>query len=84
MTLSKFEYFAPECVEDVCRLLSEREDEVALMAGGTDLLVKIRHRLVKPQAIIALKKIRGLNQISCNKKEEVPIGATALLADEEA
>jgi len=81
MTLSKFDYFAPESVEEACRLLLEREDGAVLMAGGTDLLVKIRHRLLKPQAIIALKKIRGLNQISCNKKEGLTIGATALLAD---
>ena len=81
MTLSKFDYFAPESVEEACRLLLERDDGAVAMAGGTDLLVKIRHRLVKPQAIIALKKIRGLNQISFNKNEGLTIGATALLAD---
>jgi carbon-monoxide dehydrogenase medium subunit len=81
MTLSKFEYLSPESVEDACRMLSEREDGAVIMAGGTDLLVKIRHRSVKPQAIIALKKIKDLNTISFNKKEGLTIGATALLAD---
>jgi len=80
MTLSKFDYYAPERIEEACMLLA-REEGAVLMAGGTDLLVKIRHRLVKPQAVVALKKIRGLNQISFSKNEGLTIGATALLAD---
>ncbi len=81
MTLSKFEYFSPKTIEEACGLLKEKGDDAVLLAGGTDLLVKIRHRLMKPHALIALKKIKGLDQISFNKMEGLTIGATALLAD---
>ena len=81
MTLSKFDYFAPERIEEVCRLLLERQEGAMIMAGGTDLLVKIRQRLVKPHVVIALKNIKCLNQIAFDKKEGLTIGATALLAD---
>ena len=81
MTLPKFEYFAPESLEEALRLLMEIGDGAYLIAGGTDLLVKMRNRLLTPKAIIGLKKIKGLGRISFNKKEGLGIGATALLAD---
>jgi carbon-monoxide dehydrogenase medium subunit len=51
------------------------------MAGGTDLLVKIRHRMLSPKRILSLKQIAGLDAITVDKKNGLTIGATALLAD---
>ena len=51
------------------------------MAGGTDLMVKIRHRALFPKQIISLKKIDGLDAITFDEKSGLTIGATALLAD---
>lgn len=81
MGLAKFEYYAPSTIEEACCLLEEKGDDAMVMAGGTDLLVKIRHRRIRPKAVIGLKKIKGLNQISFDKKWGLIIGATALLAD---
>jgi len=81
MTLSRFEYIAPETVEETCMLLKKKGDKATVMAGGTDLLIKMRHRLSRPDMIIGLKKIRGLDRISFDKKKGLTIGATALLAD---
>ncbi|MDY7035672.1 MAG: xanthine dehydrogenase family protein subunit M [Thermodesulfobacteriota bacterium] len=81
MTLSRFEYLAPETVEEACMLLKKKGDKAAVMAGGTDLLIKIRHHLSRPDVIIGLKKIRGLDRISFDKKQGLTIGASALLSD---
>ena len=81
MTFPKFEYFAPETIKEALRLLTEKGNGAHVLAGGTDLLLKISHHLLKPKAIIGLKKIRGLNHISFNRKKGLTIGATALLAD---
>lgn len=81
MTLPKFEYFAPETIEEVCQLLREMGKNAKVMAGGTDLLVNLGNRLSKPSAVIGLKRIKGLDQIIFDKKMGLTIGATALLAD---
>ena len=52
-----------------------------IMAGGPDLLVRIRHRMVFPRRIVSLKQITGLNTIAFDAKRGLTIGATALLAD---
>jgi CO/xanthine dehydrogenase FAD-binding subunit len=81
MTSSQFEYFAPDSIQEAIELLIEKGNHAHVMAGGTDLLLKIRRRILKPKAIISLNKIKGLKKISFNRKNGLLIGATALLAD---
>ena len=81
MTLPKFEYFAPESLEEAHGLLSEKGEGAFLLAGGTDLLVKMNHGALKPKAVIALKHIPGLDKISFDSEKGLSIGATVLLAD---
>jgi carbon-monoxide dehydrogenase medium subunit len=81
MSLLSFEYFAPTSLDEAMSLLSEKGRDARLMAGGTDLLVKIQHRVLRPKAIIGLKKIKGLDRIAFDRKNGLTIGATALLAD---
>jgi CO/xanthine dehydrogenase FAD-binding subunit len=81
MTIARFEYFAPEAIEEACRLLLEKGDGAVVMAGGTDLLIKIRYGQLKPRAIIGLKRIKDLHKITFHKKTGLSIGAMALLAD---
>jgi len=81
MTLPKFEYFAPESLEEASRLLAENGPGAHLLAGGTDLLVKMNHGLLKPTTVIALKRIPGLNAIAFDSDQGLRIGATALLSD---
>ncbi len=81
MTLSRFELFSPERLEDAVALLKEKGKDTFVMAGGTDLLIKRRHQIIHPQTIVSLKKISGLNYISFSPDKGLTIGATALLGD---
>ena len=81
MTLPKFEYFAPESLDEAQQLLLDRGEGAHLLAGGTDLLVKMNHGLLKPASVIALKHIKGLDDIVFDPKAGLKIGATALLAN---
>ncbi|MCG6893641.1 MAG: xanthine dehydrogenase family protein subunit M [Desulfobacteraceae bacterium] len=81
MTLSKFDYYGPKTVAEAVGLLGEIGEGAKVMAGGTDVLVRIRHRMLKPRAVVGLKRIEGLNGISCGPKRGLSVGATALLAD---
>ncbi len=81
MTAPKFDYFAPRTIKEAVNLFSRKKDGAHVMAGGTDLLVKVRHRVLMPKTIISLKKIKGLNRITFKPEAGLTIGATALLAD---
>ncbi|RLC27846.1 MAG: xanthine dehydrogenase family protein subunit M [Deltaproteobacteria bacterium] len=81
MTLSRFAYAAPRTIKEACRLLEEKGDDACLLAGGTDLMVKIGHGRARPGTVIGLKRIAGLDRISFDRKKGLTIGATALLAD---
>ncbi len=52
-----------------------------MLAGGTDLLVKMNHGLLSPKAIIGIKGIEPLHHIRFQAKKGLTIGATALLAE---
>jgi xanthine dehydrogenase FAD-binding subunit len=81
MTLPKFEYFAPQSLDEAQQLLVEKGEGAYLLAGGTDLLVKMNHGLLKPASVIAIKHIKGLEDITFDPKAGLKIGATALLAN---
>ncbi len=81
MTLPKFEYLAPQSVSEAAALLKEKGEGAYLLAGGTDLLVKMNHGLLKPKCVVALKHIDGLKEIVYDEESGLKIGATALLAE---
>ena len=81
MTLPRFEYFAPERLDDALLILSQEGKGAFVMAGGTDLVMKMNRGLLKPAAIISLTRIKGLNKIEFDPKKGLTIGATALIAE---
>ncbi|MGD0043109.1 MAG: FAD binding domain-containing protein, partial [Isosphaeraceae bacterium] len=65
-------------VAEAGRLLQEHPQSV-LMAGGTDLLVLKKLKLVRPRVIVTLKSIPGFSTIRSEKEGGVAIGAFATL-----
>jgi len=81
MPTAQFDYIAPTTVEEAVAALVTGGKDTRVMAGGTDLIVKIRHRMMFPKCIVSLKQIAGLDAITVDKKNGLTIGATTLLAD---
>jgi CO/xanthine dehydrogenase FAD-binding subunit len=81
MTLPKFEYIAPRTVQGVLSLLAEKGEGARVMAGGTDLLIRMRYGRVKPQTIIGLERIEELKTIRFQPDIGLTIGAMARLAE---
>jgi 4-hydroxybenzoyl-CoA reductase subunit beta len=77
MHLPKFEHLQPESLEEALDLLSEHGEEANVMAGGTDLLVSMKHRLLTPKYLLNLKGL-GLDFIE-EGKEGLRIGALTRL-----
>lgn len=78
MRLPKFEYLDPKTIEEACSLLSQHGDKARLIAGGTDLLIIMKHKEVTPEYLIGLKGIPDLDSIDADA-EGVRIGALATL-----
>jgi CO/xanthine dehydrogenase FAD-binding subunit len=81
MRLPKFDYFEPETIDEALRVLAEWGEKALVLAGGTDVLVKMRNGRLKPGAVVALERICSLSEISFNLSEGVTIGAGAKLSD---
>lgn len=77
MYLPDFDYYAPESVAEVCRLLAEYGSRAKILAGGTDLLHKMKHGELNPEVIISLNNLSTLREIRYEKGTGVVIGARA-------
>lgn len=59
-------------------MLADHADQAAVMAGGTDLIVRMKQRLIRPAFLISLKNLHDLNYIRQENGLTV-IGATTPL-----
>lgn len=80
MARSRFDYFSPESLGEAIEILKQNGD-AKVMAGGTDLLVRIKEGATKTGAVVGLKNIEHLRSVAFSRKKGLTIGATALLAD---
>ncbi len=56
----RFDYYAPKSLEEAVGLLEEHGEEAQILAGGTDLIPKIKQRILEPKHVISLKAIPEL------------------------
>jgi CO/xanthine dehydrogenase FAD-binding subunit len=80
MLLPKFEYHEPSTLEEALRLLSDLGGNAKLLAGGTDVLVRMKLKIDKPAHLISLARIPGLDAIVLRERHGVTIGAAVSAA----
>ncbi|NWF91476.1 MAG: FAD binding domain-containing protein [Syntrophaceae bacterium] len=80
MRLPRFEYIEPRTLKEAANALAADSKGSVLLAGGTDLLVSMKQRVIQPKRVINLKTIPRLAYIS-NGKEGLRIGALTTLHD---
>ena len=74
MVLPKFDYFSCETIEEACSFLSKYNGDAKILAGGTDLLVKMKHKQVTPRYLIDIKRVPDLSYIRQDESGRVRIG----------
>ncbi|MDR7434838.1 MAG: xanthine dehydrogenase family protein subunit M [Armatimonadota bacterium] len=74
-----FLYFVPATVQEAVELLSHYGEDAKVIAGGTDLVVRIRDGLIQPAALVDIERIPELSRISL-EDSRLHIGATATIA----
>lgn len=79
LRLNRFSYLAPHSLDEALSLLVSEGEEAVLMAGGTDLLVNIKHRLVTPKSVIGIRRLPELQGIEARQDGWLTIGAGTTL-----
>jgi carbon-monoxide dehydrogenase medium subunit len=80
MLLPKFELHEPSTLQDAIKLLSELGGNAKVLAGGTDLLVRMKLKIDKPTHVISLSRVPGLAEITPRNSHGVTIGGTVTAA----
>jgi hypothetical protein len=79
LRLPEFEYHRPETVEEAVRLLAELGETAMAVAGGTDVIPNLKHRLHEPRHLVSLRRIQELRGVAL-QDDELVIGAGETLA----
>src|SRR2546425_9169668 len=75
--LKNFEYFDPTSVGEAVQLLRQHAGQAKVLAGGTDLFLRMRGRALLPEAGVDLKRIPELSELRYTAQEGLHIGAPA-------
>jgi aerobic carbon-monoxide dehydrogenase medium subunit len=57
-------YEAPESIKSAVTMLSKEKGMAYVLAGGTDLLVKLKSGMVEPDLVVDIKRIKGMYDIT--------------------
>ena len=76
--LSKFDYAKPLVLEEALNVLSKNEGDTYILAGGTDLLIALRHNLIDAKHIIDIKSIPELDVFEFVEGKGLLIGANVV------
>ncbi len=80
LTLPAFEYHAPTTVAQALALLAQHGAKAKLIAGGTDLVPNMKHRLFTPEHVVGLKDIAELHAIR-EEADALVVGPMVTVAD---
>ena len=80
MLLPKFEFYEPTTVSQACEILATYGAKAKLLAGGTDLIVNMKKKLVAPRHLICLSRIESLHGIE-EREGHIRIGSRHTVAE---
>jgi CO/xanthine dehydrogenase FAD-binding subunit len=73
--LLKFDFVAPRSAEDAVAQLQQRGPGGKLLAGGTDLLLQVKARTIRPSYVVDLSHLPELRRLEYRPGEGLWIGA---------
>ena len=77
--MREFVYLRPGSIAEAISMRCEHEGCSVLLNGGTDVVIQLRDRLIKPDYVIDIKRIEGLREITFSKEAGLFIGACATM-----
>ena len=76
-----FAYKRPTGLDDAIALLAEHGPDACLLAGGTDLIIRLRDGTVRPRVVVDLKRIAQLDREIREGDGRLTIGARTVMTD---
>ncbi|MCP4670382.1 MAG: xanthine dehydrogenase family protein subunit M [Desulfobacula sp.] len=74
--MKEFKYLSPTSVEEAISFYGQHSETSKFVAGGTDVIVKLKEEWMEPDFLISLKKIKALSELHKNEAtKELSIGA---------
>lgn len=74
-----FRYERPATASEAATLLASAGGRAKVLAGGTDLMVALRAGAVRPDVIVDIKRVAGLDEIAWSETGELAIGAAVTM-----
>jgi len=75
--MKHFKYISPTTVEEAIAFYGQHSETSKFMAGGTDVIVKVKEGWLEPDYLISLNKIEEMGELYKNDAtKELSIGAT--------
>lgn len=81
MYLDHFEYHAPKTSGQAMDLIKSLGEKARVLAGGTDLLLMMKDKTLKPEHLIDINNVEEYKGISYEPGKGAVIGATTKIAD---
>lgn len=76
-----FEYERPTGLDDAIALLADPSADARLLAGGTDLIIRLRDGSIRPRTVVDLKRIGELDREIREDDGDLRIGARTVMTD---
>lgn len=74
--MKPFKYLSPGTIEEAISFYGQHSETAKYIAGGTDVIVKLKEGWMEPEFLISLKKIAELSELHKNEAtQELSIGA---------
>ncbi len=81
MFLNHFEYFAPQTPAEALDLVGRLANKAKILAGGTDLLVMMKEKMVKPEYLIDINAVQEFKGIHYEPGKGAFIGAATKVSE---
>jgi len=76
-----FAYARPTTLAEAVALLATHGPDARLLAGGTDLVIRLRDGTVRPTVVIDVKRIAELSPVIREERGRLVVGATTVMTD---
>ena len=80
-TMPHFSYHRPATLGEALALLEEYGQSARILAGGTDLIERMRAGIQKAEHLVSLGRVEGLDAVGFDAARGLSIGASARVSD---
>ena len=81
MYLNDFEYYAPKTSGEILDLVGRLGTKAKILAGGTDLLIMMKEKMLKPDYLIDINDVQELKGISYEPGKGAVIGTATKISE---